>query len=64
MTLRLEKQDFADHAQDVAAPLARRDEVLNLIREEQEPHLVVVADRRERQHAGDLGRQFALGLLD
>ena len=60
--LRLEEQHLADDAQHVAAALARRDELLDLVGEQDQAHLVVVADGGEGEHRGDLGRQLALGL--
>ena len=60
---RLEKQHFADDAQHVAAAFARRNEFFHLVAEEDEADLVVVADGREREHGGDLGGEFALGLV-
>ena len=59
----LEEQHLANHAQDVAAAFARRDEFLDSVREQQQADLVVVADRREREHRGDLGGEFAFGLI-
>ena len=58
----LKEQDFADHAQDVAASFFGRDIFLDLLGEKNQAHLVVVADGGEGQHGGDLGRQFAFGL--
>ena len=59
---RLEEQHLADDAQHVPAAFARRDELLDLVGEQDQPDLVVVADGGEGQHRGDLGRQLALGL--
>ena len=57
-----EVEDVAHDAQDVGAPLARGHVVLDLVGEEHERHLVVVADRREGEHRGDFGRDLPLGL--
>ena len=61
--LRLKEQHFADDAQDVAAAFARRDEFLHLVGEQNQADLVVVADGGEGEHGGDLGGEFALGLV-
>ena len=60
--LRLEIQDFADHAQDMAAALARRDEFLHFVAKQDEAHLVVVADGGEGEDGGNFRREFALRL--
>ena len=54
---------FANDAQHVAAAFARRDEFLHLVAEQQQADLVVVADGGEGEHGGDLGGEFALGLV-
>ena len=58
----LVEEHFPDDPQDVSAALLRRQEKLDRVGEEQEPHLVAVADGAEGEHAGDLGGEFALGL--
>ena len=60
---RLEKQNLADDAQHVAAAFARRNELLHLVGEQEQADLVVVADGGEGEHGGDLGGEFAFGLL-
>lgn len=60
MPLRLEKQNLADDAQNVAAAFLGRDEFLHLVGEQDEADLVAVADGGEGEHGGDLGREFAL----
>src|ERR1035441_5403149 len=59
---RLEEQHLAYDAQNVPAPFARRNELLNLVREEDQPHLVVVADGREGHHRRYLRGQLPFGL--
>ena len=44
----------------MAAPLLRGDELLDLVREEDAAHLVVVLRGREGQHGGDLGDDVLL----
>ena len=61
--LRRAEEDVADDAQDVGAPLVRRDELLDLVAEEEQADLVAVADGGEGEDAGDLGGQFALALV-
>ncbi len=60
----LEIEHLADDPQDVAPPFARRQEELHLVREEQQPDLVAVADGAEGQQAGHFRGEFALGLRD
>ena len=60
---RLEEQHFTDDAQDVAAAFARRNEFFHLVAEEDEANLVIVANGGEGEHGGDLGGEFALGLV-
>ena len=59
---RLEEEHLADDPQDVTAAFAGRDELLDLVGEQDQPHLVVVADGRKRQHRGNFCRQLAFGL--
>ena len=60
--LRLEKKNFANQTQGVGAPFLRRNEKLDLIGEEKEPDLVVVADGAEGEQTGDFRRQLAFRL--
>src|ERR1051326_3650125 len=46
------------------APFARRYELLNFIREKNQADLVIVANGGKGENGGDLGREFALGLLN
>ncbi len=62
--LRLEIKNLADQTQRVRAAFLRRNEKLDLIREENEPDLVVVSDRAEGEEAGDFRRELALRLRD
>src|SRR5262245_43639609 len=59
---RLEQQDVADQAHHVLLALPRRDEALDVVGEEQQPHLVVVRDRRERDRRRHLRRLLELEL--
>jgi hypothetical protein len=59
-TLLGERQDLADHAQDVPLALLGRHEFLDLVGEDDQPDAIVVADGGERQHRRDLGGQVAL----
>ena len=61
--LRLEKQNFADDAQDVAAAFARRNKFFHLIAEKNQPDFVIVANGGEREHRGNFRREFAFGLV-
>ena len=47
-------------SQDVAAPLLRGDELLDTVRKEDAPHLVVVLRGGEGQHGGDFGDDVLL----
>ncbi len=58
---RLVGQQLADHAQDLSAPLARRNVALQVIGKKRRTHPVVAARGRECQHRADLHRQRALG---
>ena len=60
--LGLEVQDLAYHAQDMAAAFFRRDVLLDLVGEQDQPDLVAVADGGEGKNAGQLRRQLALAL--
>jgi hypothetical protein len=59
---RLEEEDFPDHPEDVGPALGRRDVEFDLIREEDQAHLVVVANGGERQHAAEFGHALAFAL--
>src|SRR5881397_2095937 len=59
---RLELQDVAHETQHVLLALARRHETLHAVGEEQQAHLVVVANRRERDRRRHLCRLLELEL--
>ena len=54
-------QHFAHEPHHGLPPLARRDVLHDLVRKQHEADLVLVADGRQRQKRGSLGRQFHLG---
>ena len=58
---RIGVEEVADDRERVAASLARRDEPLDPVREEDRADAVVVADRREREDRRDLRSDLALG---
>ena len=60
---RLEEQDLADYPQHVLPALARWNEFFDLVGEQNQPHLVVVANCGKRQHRRDFRSQFAFGLF-
>ena len=62
--VRFIKKNFADHTQDVLAAFARRDKFFHAFAEQDEAHLVIVADGGEGEHGGDFGGQLAFGLRD
>ena len=59
----LEEENFADDAEHVFAAFAWRDEFLDGIAEQDEAHLVVVANGGEGEHRCDFGGEFAFGLI-
>ena len=61
--LRLEREHFADDAQDVATAFAWRNEQFNLFGEEQQCDFVAVARSGKRQRGGNFGGVFALGKI-
>src|SRR5690606_12243859 len=56
----LEDEYVADQAQHVPPPLLGRDEVLDVVREDEQPDAIVVPDGRQREHGGDLRGQLGL----
>ncbi len=60
--LRLEIKNLPHDPQHVATPFLRRNILLDLVAEENQPDLVAVADGREGQHARQLRRHLALAL--
>ena len=63
MTLWPAAQDLAHDPQRVRPTLARWDEALDAVGEHDEADQVVVADRGQREHARQLGRELALALI-
>ena len=61
--LRFEEENIANDPKHVASTLGRRNEFLDRLGEEQQAHLVLVADGRKGQHRSQLGHQGPLGLL-
>jgi hypothetical protein len=61
--LRPEEEDIPHDPQHVAASLGRGNELLDRLGEEQQPDLVLVADRGEREHGRKLGHQRPFRLL-
>ena len=61
-TFRLTAQHLAHDAQHMLTTLARWNECLDLVGEQDQPDLVVIANGREREHAGDLRLDLALGV--
>jgi len=59
----LDEQNFADDPQDMTAAFARWNELLHLVTEQDEADLIVITDGGEGEHGGDLGGEFALGLV-
>ena len=57
-------QHVTDHLQRAITPLLRRDEVLDAVGEQDQADLVVVADRAQREHRAQLGRNLALEARD
>ena len=58
-----EEENIADHPKHVASPLGRRHEFLDRLGEEQQSHLVLIADGRKSDDRCQLGHQSPLGLL-
>ena len=58
-----EGDEFADDAEDMAAALLRRYELLDAVAEKNHTHLVVVLNGTESDGGGHLGHQFLLELV-
>ena len=59
---RLKEKDFANDAQNVTPPLAWRNELFDLVAEEDKAHFVVITDGGKREDRGDFRREFTFGL--
>ena len=64
LTLGLVVEEFADDIEDVLAAFLGRDELLNLVGEEDYADLVVVLNGREGERGRNLGHHVTLELLD
>ena len=62
--LRLGVEQLADHMEHVVTAAARRDELLQLVREEEQGDAVVIAHRRDRQERAHVRRELPLALPD
>ena len=63
LPFRLEKEDFADEAEDVLAAFGRADEFFDPVREEEDADFIVVAGGRKGEDAGDFSRLLSEGLV-
>ena len=64
LALRFVVEEFANDVEDVLAAFLGRDELLYLVREEDDAYLVVVLDGRKGKCGGNLRHHVALELLD
>ena len=62
LVLRLEIDNLTDNQKNMFLPLFRRDELLNLVAEKHNSHLIIVLNGRKSESGRDFGHFFLLQL--